>query len=119
MKWLEKFIKKFYGHKHNRQVIVCSKEFKSFSECFRCNVVVKLGSAVPGVYVFVASYCSRKFGYRLLEMGFVTGEELTVIVNTGHNGSVVVKVKGSKIALSSRIADKILLKVRCVLHAHD
>jgi Fe2+ transport system protein FeoA len=115
MKWLEKFIKKIYGHIHGRHVRkVHFKEFKSFNECLRCNIVVKLGSAVPGVYVFVAAYCSKKFGYRLLEMGFVPGEELTVIVNTGHNGSVVVKVKGSKIALGNRIADKILLKRRYV-----
>jgi Fe2+ transport system protein FeoA len=111
MKWLEKFIKKFYGHMHSRRIKVHFQEFKSFNRCFRCDEV-RLSSAVPGVYVFVAAYCSKKFGYRLLEMGFIPGEELTVIVNTGHNGSVVVKVKGSKIALSNRIADEILLKER-------
>jgi Fe2+ transport system protein FeoA len=72
--------------------------------------MAKLSNAVPGIYVLVAVCYVEKFGYRLLEMGFVPGEKITVIANTGHDGSVIVKIKGSKIALSSRTAGMILLK---------
>jgi Fe2+ transport system protein FeoA len=69
-----------------------------------------LSSAAPGGYKFVAADCDEKLCHRLLEMGFVPGKKLSVISNTGHKGSIMVKVKGSKIVLSNKIAEKILLK---------
>jgi Fe2+ transport system protein FeoA len=43
-------------------------------------------------------------------MGFIPGEEMSVIENNGPRGSVMIRIKGAKIALSSEVADKILLK---------
>jgi Fe2+ transport system protein FeoA len=71
--------------------------------------MAKLSDAVPGVYRFVVAYCDEKLAHRLLEMGFIPGEYLTVIKNTSPKSNIVIKIKGSKIALSNKIADKILL----------
>jgi len=72
--------------------------------------MAKLSYAVPGVYRFVAAYCDGKLARRLLGMGFIPGGYLTVIENTGPKGNVIIKIKDSKIALSNKIADKILLR---------
>jgi Fe2+ transport system protein FeoA len=72
--------------------------------------MTKLSDAVPGAYKFAAVYCDDKLDHRLLEMGFVPNEEIIVIENRGCKGGVMVKIKGSKIALNHRAADKILLK---------
>jgi len=72
--------------------------------------VVRLSYAKPGVYKFIAVYCGEKLRHRLLEMGFVPGEWLTVIGSAGAKGSVMVKIKGAKIALGNEVAYKILLE---------
>jgi Fe2+ transport system protein FeoA len=72
--------------------------------------LTKLSRACPGAYKFIAAYCGERLRHRLLEMGFVPGEEMSVIENSGPRGSVMIRIKGSKIALSSEVADKILLK---------
>jgi len=58
---------------------------------------------------FVSTSCDENLGHRLLEMGFMPGEEILVVTNTGAKGSIMVKVKGSKIAMSNKIADKIMV----------
>ncbi|MDR1720889.1 MAG: ferrous iron transport protein A [Endomicrobium sp.] len=58
----------------------------------------------------IVVYCSEKLEHRLLEMGFIPGENLTVVENTGPKGGVTVKIKGAKVALSSEVAYKILLE---------
>jgi Fe2+ transport system protein FeoA len=73
--------------------------------------VVKLNIAVPGIYKIKGMlYYDKKLEQRLVEMGFISGEKLTVVRNTGDLGNIIVKIKGSKIALSNKISDKILIK---------
>ncbi|MCA6079712.1 MAG: ferrous iron transport protein A [Endomicrobium sp.] len=111
MEYLKKAIKRGYEYWHKRWIKAHFQNYKAFDSCLKYNGMAKLSDAGPGVYRFVIAYCDdNKLGHRLLEMGFVPGEYLTVIENTGLKGSVMVKVKGSKIALSNKIADKILLK---------
>ncbi len=59
---------------------------------------------------FISTSCDAPLEHRLLEMGFVPGEDITVVTNSGSKGTVMVKVKGSKIALSNKIAEKIMVK---------
>ncbi|GHT06081.1 hypothetical protein AGMMS5026_02820 [Endomicrobiia bacterium] len=110
MKYLKKTIKLIYRYWHERWVKAHFQKYKSFNDCLKYNGMAKLSDAVPGVYRFITAYCDGKLAYRLLEMGFVPGEYLTVIENTGLKGSTMIKIKDSKIALSNKIADKILLK---------
>jgi Fe2+ transport system protein FeoA len=110
MKSLKKIIKFIFGYWRERWSKSHFQKHKSFNNCFKYNDMAKLSDAVPGVYRFIAAYCGGKLAYRLLEMGFVPGEYLTVIENTGPKGSIMIKIKGSKIALSNKIADKILLR---------
>jgi Fe2+ transport system protein FeoA len=42
-------------------------------------------------------------------MGFFPGEEVIVVENTGYRGSIIIKIKGTKLVLSSQIAERILL----------
>ena len=46
---------------------------------------------------------------RLREMGFVPGERIRVLQNTGH-GPVTVDVKGSRVAIGHGLARKIWIK---------
>lgn len=73
--------------------------------------MTKLSCAKKGACCkFISTSCDADLGHRLLEMGFVPGEDITVMTNTGSKGTVMVKVKGSKIALSNKIAENILVK---------
>ena len=73
--------------------------------------MTKLSCAKKGTcYKFVSTSCDALLEHRLLEMGFVPGEDITVVTNTGAKGTVMVKVKDSKIALSNKIAETILVK---------
>lgn len=73
--------------------------------------MTKLSCAKKGACCkFISTSCDADLGHRLLEMGFVPGEDITVMTNTGSKGTVMVKVKGSKIALSNKIAESILVK---------
>ena len=73
--------------------------------------MTKLSCAKKGTCCkFVSTSCEAPLEHRLLEMGFVPGEDITVVTNTGSKGTVMVKVKGSKIALSNKIAENILVK---------
>ena len=83
---------------------------KALNTCLAYNGLIKLSEAKVGTHIFAGSYCDEKLSHRLLEMGFVPEEKIVVLANSGRKGSVMVKVKGAKIALSSKIADKILLK---------
>jgi Fe2+ transport system protein FeoA len=110
MKCLRKSITHIYGYWHDRWIRAHFQKYKSFNNCLKYNSMAKLSDAIPGVYRFVAAYCDEKLAHKLLEMGFIPGEYLTVIENTGPKGSILIKIKDSKIALSNKIADKILLK---------
>ncbi|MDR1784815.1 MAG: ferrous iron transport protein A [Endomicrobium sp.] len=83
--------------------------FDSFNKDIVDNFT-KLSCANPGKYKLLVTYCDRKLKYRLLEMGFIPGEGLTVISNSAPNGGVMIKIKGAKIALSNEVADKILVR---------
>lgn len=73
--------------------------------------MTKLSCAKKGTCCkFVSTSCDAPLERRLLEMGFVPGEDITVITNTGEKGTVMVKVKGSKVALSNKIAENITVK---------
>jgi Fe2+ transport system protein FeoA len=67
-----------------------------------------LSNAIPGVYKFVAINCDKKLCHRLFEMGFILGKKLSVI-STNTRGIIII-VKGAKIVLSNKIAEKIILK---------
>ena len=72
--------------------------------------MTKLSCAKKGACCkFVSTSCDADLGRRLLEMGFMPGEDIEVVTNTGFRGSIMVKVKGSKIALSNKIADQIMV----------
>ncbi|MCL2144094.1 MAG: ferrous iron transport protein A [Endomicrobia bacterium] len=72
--------------------------------------MTKLSSTKKGACCkFVSTSCDADLGHRLLEMGFMPGENIVVVTNTGSKGSIMVKVKGSKIALSNKIADQIIV----------
>jgi Fe2+ transport system protein FeoA len=117
----------YYLHKH------CIKahfqKFKSFNKCLSYNGMVKLSNAIPGAYKISVTYCNDKLAHRLSEhnhhhharmndklarrlseLGIIPNEKIVVIENRGRKGSVIVKVKGSKIVLNRQVADKILLK---------
>ncbi|MDR2676472.1 MAG: ferrous iron transport protein A [Endomicrobium sp.] len=74
------------------------------------NKLTVLSNAVPGSYKFIIVNCDKKSYYRLLEMGFIPSEKLIVISNIKNKGCTIVKVKGSKIILSDKIAKHIFLK---------
>jgi Fe2+ transport system protein FeoA len=96
---------------HRRHIEYHIKKFKEFNLIFQNNDTVKLSTTVPGVYKFILSYNSdKKLNLRLLEMGFVPGVKLRVIKNTGKKGSIILRIKGSKIVLSNKITDKILVE---------
>jgi Fe2+ transport system protein FeoA len=106
-----KIIRQIYEYWHKYCTRAHFKKFKTFNNNLKHNNdVLRLSSIVPGVYKFLTVYCDERLGHRLFEMGFIPGEEIIVIETTGLNGIVMVRIKGSKIALSSGIADKILLK---------
>jgi Fe2+ transport system protein FeoA len=110
-RWIKARFQKYksFNNCHERWIKARFQKYKSFNNCLKYNGIAKLSDAAPGVYRFVAAYCDGKLVHRLLEMGFVPGEYLTVIKNTGPKGNIVIKIKGSKIALGNEIADKILL----------
>jgi Fe2+ transport system protein FeoA len=110
MNFIKSITKQIYEYLHKHWVKAHFQKFKSFNKCLSYNGMVKLSDVVPGAYKFSATYCDDKLARRLLEMGFVPNEEVIVIEKRGRKGSVMVKVKGSKIALNHRVADKILLK---------
>ena len=70
-------------------------------------------SIVPvGKYTFITTLCSPEMEHRLLEMGFVPQTDITVLAKTGghENGSVLIEIKGSKLALNFKTANEILVK---------
>ncbi|MDR1695540.1 MAG: ferrous iron transport protein A [Endomicrobium sp.] len=83
---------------------------KAFNKCLIYNGLSNLNEAKVGTHIFVGTLCDEKLAHRLLEMGFVPEEKIAVLANSGRSGSVIVKVKGAKIALSNKIAKNILLK---------
>ncbi|GHT55586.1 hypothetical protein AGMMS50233_05760 [Endomicrobiia bacterium] len=109
MGFFRRMAKHTYGRWHKRWIRAHFQKFKSFDNCLKYNGMTKLSNAVPGSYKFVVACCGEKLRHRLLEMGFLPGEELIVIENTGHGGSIVVKIKDARIALGNKIADNILL----------
>ncbi|MDR1418528.1 MAG: ferrous iron transport protein A [Endomicrobium sp.] len=108
---LKRFIKHIHSIWHKHHVKRHLKRFNEFNLIFKNNTIIKLSTAVPGVYKFVVSNnTDKKLNLRLLEIGFLPNTKLRVLKNTGKRGSTLVKIKGAKIVLSNKIADKILLK---------
>jgi Fe2+ transport system protein FeoA len=70
---------------------------------------IKLNKAKEGIYEFLCAKCDEKLVHRLLEMGFVPGDDIKVASNMGARGSVMIEVKGSKLVLSNKIAENILV----------
>jgi Fe2+ transport system protein FeoA len=110
MKLLKRTAKYIYDYWHQHRIKTNLKKIKAFNSHLEHNSMIKLSDAFPGIYKFMAIHCDRKLEYRLLEIGFAQGEDIIVIENTGHKGCIMLKVKNSKIALSNKIADNILLK---------
>ncbi|MDR1244203.1 MAG: glycosyltransferase [Endomicrobium sp.] len=107
----KRFIKHMYSHWHRHWTEKHHKRFEKFNLIFQNNPSIKLSTAVPGVYKFASSNNNDKgLNHRLLEIGFIPGIRLRVIKNTGEKGSLLLKIKGSKIVLSNKIADKILVE---------
>lgn len=59
--------------------------------------------------VLVAVEGGMEVEKRLADMGFLPGETVQVLHNTGH-GPVTVMIKGSKVALGHGLAQKIRVK---------
>jgi Fe2+ transport system protein FeoA len=75
-----------------------------------CEGLNKLSCAKRGACKFVSTCCDEKLAHRLSEMGFTPGGNIKVVSCGNSNGSVMVEVKGSKLALSNKIADSIFIK---------
>ncbi|MDR2708966.1 MAG: ferrous iron transport protein A [Elusimicrobiota bacterium] len=74
--------------------------------------IIPLSNAELRDYIFIYAYCpDEHFEHKLLEMGFVPGSSLKVLekTNMGHKSSVLVKIKGSTLALNMQIAENILI----------
>lgn len=74
--------------------------------------LISLSIAEPGEYQFITTLCEHEMAHRLLEMGFIPETIIKVISNTGANGTVMIEIKGSKLALNSRIANDIVIKTK-------
>jgi Fe2+ transport system protein FeoA len=73
--------------------------------------MAKLSDTVPGAYRFVfANSDDHKLTQRLLEIGFIPNGEIIVIESGVRKSGVMVKIRGSKIALNNKVAEKILVK---------
>ena len=59
--------------------------------------------------VVVDIHGGYKFKMRMIEMGVVPGEKI-IVLNSGHPGPVVIKAKGTKIAIGHGMAQKITVK---------
>ena len=77
-----------------------------------CDGVCRLSCAKRGVCKFVSASCDEQLAHRLSEMGFTPGGDIKVVEELGSvlRGSVMVEVKGSKLALSDKIASRIFIK---------
>ncbi|MDR1928844.1 MAG: ferrous iron transport protein B [Endomicrobium sp.] len=103
---IKRILKCCHQHKRHKNKIDSQK----FNNCLKCTIdTIVLNNACPGIYRFVAIHCCGNLKYKLLEMGFIHGEKLRIIKNTGYNGNVIIVIKGTKIALNNKIASKILL----------
>jgi Fe2+ transport system protein FeoA len=107
LKFIIKLIYKKYCYANN--ILKKKKNIKY-------NNIIKLSDAIPGKYEFVSMYCDEVFIHKLLEIGFITNEKIFVVYNTGFNGSVILKIKESKIALNNKIACKIFIKCNVIKH---
>ena len=66
-----------------------------------------LSECKTGSKVFLDSLTGDPlFKRRLTELGFITGEGITIVHNTGH-GSIIVVVKDTKLALGRGEAERI------------
>lgn len=108
---LKILIKNIYGALRKRLVKKHLNKFDEFNLVFKNNNTISLNVAVPGVYrVALLDNTDKKLYLRFLELGFLPNTKLRVLKNTGKNGSTLIKIRGSKIALSNKIANKILLE---------
>lgn len=110
MKPIKSLVLQIYEYFRKRWVRIHFQKFKSFNKYLSCNGMAKLSDVVPGAYKFVAAYGDAKLNLRLLEMGFVPNEEVIVIESGKKKSGIMVKIRGSKIALNNKVAEKILLK---------
>jgi Fe2+ transport system protein FeoA len=111
MNFIKSIIKQIYDYFRKRWIRAHFQKFKSFNKCLSYNGMAKLSDAVAGTYRFVVAYSDDdKLNQRLLEMGFVPNEEIIVIASGARKSGVMIKIKGSKIALNNEVANKILLK---------
>ena len=106
---IKKHVKHFFERWNQSRIRTRLRKNKSFEQCVMDNGMAKLGDLSDGTYKFISAFCDEKLVRRLLEMGFMPGENIEIITNSGSRGSIMVKVKGSKIALSNKIAEKIFV----------
>ncbi|MDR2860495.1 MAG: ferrous iron transport protein A [Elusimicrobiota bacterium] len=76
--------------------------------------LISLSIAPEGEYTFITLICEPEIEHRLLEMGFIPGAEIKIVTKTGigENSSVMIEIKGSKLALNNKIANEILVKAK-------
>jgi Fe2+ transport system protein FeoA len=99
-----------YGHHTGRmQNIVAGKNGWACCGGALPEAALQLGKAKKGVYKFLCVKCDGHLVHKLLEMGFIPGDDIKVVSNMGSNGSVMIEVKGSKLVLSNKIADNIFV----------
>jgi Fe2+ transport system protein FeoA len=71
--------------------------------------LISLSVAQRGEYEFITTLCDHEMEHRLMEMGFIPQTKIKVIENPDSSGAVFIEIKGSKLALNSKIANDILV----------
>lgn len=78
-----------------------------------CDGLSRLSCAKRGICKFVSTCCDKDLAHRLSEMGFTPGENIKVVERAAggrSRGGVMIEIKGSKLALSDKIANDIFIK---------
>ncbi|MDR2426885.1 MAG: ferrous iron transport protein A [Endomicrobium sp.] len=99
----------FYDYWHRKPAMSNKKIYNRNTNSAICKGLNKLSCIKRGSCKFVSACCDEKLARRLSEMGFTPGSSIK-IVSGSSRGSIMVEVKGSKLALSNKIADNIFIK---------
>jgi Fe2+ transport system protein FeoA len=107
----------FFNYWHRRKYLQKShfihKPNICFHKCRHKNLPegsIQLSEAKIGNdYKFVIANCDHCLEHRLLSMGFLPGQKVKIVANTGCKGTVMIEIKGSKLMLNNRIANNIFV----------
>jgi len=102
----------FYDYWHHKLAMSNIKNNRAgkLSKDLICNGLSRLSCAKKGTCKFISACCEEGLAHRLSEMGFTPGGDIKVVARSGSHGSIMVEVKGSKLALSDRIANEIIIR---------